>query len=178
METFTGLKELVENPHYHAQRKKQLAALSESELDAPIVEIIHSINQLLFCFTLQSCYGHFLYGSQRDLNNLEALPDTGDIGSVEYRIAYIALCVEQSDFGKMLLKVLQKITDIDPDNIQFGCAEWFWKRHFNSYVLQVEPDRLMYKDKTVLDYKEALKVEKTRNEFFVALKDMLHYNFL
>jgi len=37
-------------------------------------------------------------------------------------------------------------------------------------VLQVEPDRFKFEDKVILDYKEALKIEKTRNKFFVQVK--------
>jgi len=177
LETFTDPKELVKNTNYQSQRKIQLGGLSDSMIDAPIVEIIHSFNQLPFCFTLQSCYGHFLYGNQRDLHNIEPLPDTDNIDRVEYRIAYIAFCAEQSNLGKMLIETLKGFTDIDPENIQFCCAEWFWKRQVNSYALQVEPDRFKHKDITVLDYEEALKVEKIRNMFFVKLQEKLNRKF-
>jgi len=177
LETFTDPKELVNNTNYQTQRKKQLGGLSDNMIDAPIVEIIHSFNRLPFCFTLQSCYGHFLYGNQNDLHNIEPLPDTSSIDRVEYRIAYIAFCAEQSNLGKMLIETLKSITDIDPENIQFCCAEWFWKRQVNSYALQVEPDRFKYKDITMLDYEEALKVEKIRNMFFVNLQEKLNRKF-
>jgi len=174
LETFTDPKELVENTNYLSQRKKQLGGLSDSMIDAPIVEIIHSFNQLPFCFTLQSCYGHFLYGNQRDLHNIELLPDTKNIDRVEYRIAYIAFCAEHSNSGRLFIETLKKITVIDPENIQFCCAEWFWERQVNSYALQIEPDRFKFEDKAILDYKEALKIEKIRKEFFVQLKELLH----
>jgi len=92
---------------------------------------------------------------------------------VEYSIAYIALCIENSDWGRMFFDALKGIADIEPENIQFCCAEWFWKRQVNSYALQVEPDRFKFEDKAILDYKEALKIEKIRNEFFVQLKELL-----
>ena len=57
--------------------------------------------------------------------------------------------------GKELFEALKEITAIDPENIQFCCAEWFWKRQVNSYVLQVEPDRFKHKDTAELDFKEA-----------------------
>lgn len=69
--------------------------------------------------------------------------------------------------------LLNEITAIDPENIQFCCAEWFWKRQVNSYALQVEPDRFKYKDRVILDYREALHIEKIRNEFFVQLQELL-----
>ena len=81
--------------------------------------------------------------------------------------------MESSDLGRMLFGALKEITVIDPENIQFCCAEWFWKRQVNSYALQVEPDRFKFEDKAILDYKEALSIEKIRDEFFVRLKELL-----
>jgi hypothetical protein len=173
LETFTEPKALVENPHYQDQRQKSLAGLSEGMIDEPIIELINAFNKLPYCFTLQSCYGHFIYSGQNDPHNLDPLPLTDTIARVEYRIAYIALCIENSDLGRMLFDALKEIADIDPENIQFCCAEWFWKRQVNSYALQVEPDRFKFEDKAILDYKEALKIEKIRNEFFVQLKELL-----
>jgi hypothetical protein len=92
---------------------------------------------------------------------------------VEYRIAYIAFCIENSLLGRELFEALKEITAIDPENVQFCCAEWFWKRQVNSYALQVEPDRLKGKDTAILDYKEALHIEKIRNEFFIRLYELL-----
>ena len=173
METFTEPKTWVENPQYRDQRQKCLASLSDDMIDEPIIELINAFNKLPYCFTLQSCYGHFVYSGQNDPQNLEPLPMTDTIARVEYRIAYIAFCVENNDLGRMLFDSLRVITDIDPRNIQFGCAEWFWKRQINSYTLQVEPDRFKFEDQVVLDYKEALKIEKVRNKFFVQLKELL-----
>lgn len=173
METFTVLKELTENPHYKEQRQKSLAGLSNAIIDTPIREIIKGFNKLPYCFTMQSCYGHFLYNGQKDLHNLDSLPVKKTIARVEYRIAYIAFCIENSDSGRKFFETLKEITDIDPQNIQFCCAEWFWKKQFNSYALQVEPDRFKHKDRAILDYKEALNIEKIRNKFFVQLKELL-----
>ena len=173
METFTELKELVENPNYQIQRQETLNALTDEMIDMPIINLVNSFNKLPYCFTLQSCYGHFIYNGQNDPHNLEPLPITDTIASVEYRIAYIALCIENSDLGRMLFDALKGIADIDPENIQFCSAEWFWKRQVNSYALQIEPDRFKFEDKAILDYKEALKIEKIRNEFFIQLKELL-----
>jgi hypothetical protein len=174
LETFTEPKALVENPHYRNQRQKCLASLSDDMIDEPIIELINAFNKLPYCFTLQSCYGHFVYPGQNDPQNLESLPLTDTIARVEYRIAYIAFCIENSDLGRMLFEALKGIADIDPDNIQFCCAEWFWERQVNSYALQVEPDRFKLEDTAILDYEEALKTEKIRNEFFVYLKELLY----
>lgn len=173
METFTEPKALVENPHYQDQRQKSLVGLRDSMIDKPIIELINAFNKLPYCFTLQCCYGHFIYSGQTDPHNLESLPLRDTIAGVEYRIAYIALCIEKSDLGKILIDALKGITDVDPENIQFCCAEWFWERQVNSYALQVEPDRFKFEDKAILDYKEALKIEKIRNEFFIQLKELL-----
>ena len=173
METFTKLKELVENPHYQAQRQKSLAGLSDGMIDVPIIELINAFNKLPYCFTLQSCYGHFIYDGQNDSDNLEPLPITDTITRVEYKIAYICLCTENSVLGRGLLEDLNDITAIDPENIQFCCAEWFWERQVNSYALQVQPDRFKHKDRAILDYGEALHIEKIRNDFFVQLQELL-----
>ena len=68
---------------------------------------------------------------------------------------------------------LQEITTIDPENIQFCSARWFWRKQVNSYALQVEPDRFKHKDKAVLDYREALHIEKLRNEVFHKLEGLV-----
>ncbi|MBS3818942.1 hypothetical protein KGY73_05505 [bacterium] len=73
---------------------------------------------------------------------------------------------ENTPSGQRFFDRLKEIISLDPQNVQFGCAQWFWERQVNSYVLQVEPDRFKDKDKAILDYKEALYIEKIRNEFF------------
>ncbi|MFN2133076.1 MAG: hypothetical protein ACK2VD_21295 [Anaerolineae bacterium] len=173
METFIEPRELVENPHYARQRRKAVHGLHDGMIDAPIVELVRRLNELPHCFTLQSCYGHFLYEGQDDPHHLGALPVTGAIARVEYRIAYLAFCVANSASGRELLAALQGITMIDPSNVQFGCATWFWERQINSYVLQVEPDRFMYQDRAMLDYGEALHIEATRDAFLARLRELL-----
>jgi len=147
--------------------------LSDSIIDEPIIEIVNAFNKLPYCFTLQSCYGHFVYSGQKSSHNLEPLPVTDTIAKVEYRIAYIAFCIESSASGRGMIETLREITAIDPKNIQFCCAEWFWKRQVNSYALQVEPDRFKTKDRAIVDYKEALYIEKIRNKLFVRLGELL-----
>ena len=92
---------------------------------------------------------------------------------MEYRIAYIAFCIDNSEAGRKLLEKWQTITSIDPENIQYCSARWFWRRQVNSYVLQVEPDRFKHKDKAILDYKEALYIENLRGEFFRKFEELL-----
>ena len=122
---------------------------------------------------MQSCYGHFLHNTQKALHNIEPLQISDSIKDVEYRIAYLALCIENSDMGKTLFQGLREIPRIDPDYIQFGCADWFWQKQVNSYALQVEPQNQMYKDIAIVDYQEALYIEKIRNGFFIQIKNLL-----
>lgn len=174
METFTALKEFVDNPHYHKQRQEYLGKLDISTIDAPIVDIINGLIKLSYCYTLQSCYGHFLYKNQKNPKNTEPLPTSDIVPSVEYRIAYIAMCIQDNDSGRRLFHELSEIPLIDPEYIQFGCAEWFWEREVNSYVLQVEPNRYMTLDKTPpINYEEALHIEKIRDEFFSELSKLI-----
>ena len=172
LETFTEPKELTENPQFAGQRQKSLAAYSDAEIDAPIMAIIENFNKLPFCFTLQSCYGHFLYGNQGNPQNLDPLPVKETMARVEYRIAYIAFCLDYSDSGRNLFEALKGITAIDPEYIQFGSAEWFWDRQVNSYTLQVEPDRFKHEDTAIIEGREALRIEKTRNDFFARIKEL------
>jgi hypothetical protein len=174
METFSALREFVDNPRYHQQRQLSLKALDLSSIDPPIVEIVNGFTKLSYCFTLQSCYGHFLFPRQTNPLNIEPLPISEAIKSVEYRIAYLALCIEDTKPGWALFDVLREIPSIDPEYIQFGCAEWFWERQVNSFALQVEPKRYMTKDSIRVNYQEALHIEKRRNQFFAQIKKILH----
>ncbi|MBN1996050.1 hypothetical protein JW935_00775 [candidate division KSB1 bacterium] len=172
MKTFTSPKKLAENPYYKIQRRRILAGIRENRIDKPIIDLIHAFHKMPCCFTLQCCYGHFVYNGHKNPHNLDPLPVTNEITHIEYRIAYIAFCAENSDSGKELLERLQDIPAIDPHNIQFGSAEWFWKRQVNSYVLQVEPERFKGQDRARLDYREAVQIEKTRDAFFIHLRNI------
>ena len=169
METFTPLKEFITNPDFEIQRSKALRKINYKNIDKPIVELIKHINELPYCFTLQCCFGHFLYVNQTDSHNIEPLPKSTNIKEVEYRIAYLAVCLQNNEKGHKLFKAMKDIVKIDPQNIQFGCADWFWKKQVNTFVLQVEPERYKMFDKTKLDYNEALHIESIRNQFFVEL---------
>jgi len=173
LETFTDLKDFAKNPKFQFQKRKILSDLNDDMIDTPIVDIISGFNKLPYCFTLQSCYGHFVYNGQKDTHNLDPLPAKDIITQVEYRIAYIAFCIENSALGRGLFEALKGTTDIDPENVQFFCAEWFWEKQINSYALQVEPDRFKRKDTAIIDFKEALHIEKIRNTFFIRLYELL-----
>ena len=82
-------------------------------------------------------------------------------------------CIDNNDAGKDLLKSLQETTFINPEDVQLCSADWFWERQVNTYALQVMPDRFKTRDSALLDYAEALHIEKTRNAFFTRLREML-----
>ena len=173
METFIEPKDLEVNPQFNEQKRETLKGLKDSMIDEPIIDTVNGFNKLPYCFTMQSCFGHFVYNTQRDPNKIEPLPIADTIDTIEYRIAYIAFCIQNSELGKRLIKTLDEITSIDSEYIQFCSAGWFWKRQVNSYALQVEPERFKQKDSVILDYREALHIEKIRNEFFVKLQELL-----
>lgn len=156
----------MENPDFQKQKRKALSRLASERIDRPLANLVRKLNGLPHCFTLQCCYGHFVYDGQNDVHNLDPLPTDRDIGVVEYRIAYVALCVEASGRGRNMLEELKKIVRVDPENVQFGCAGWFWERQVNSYVMQVEPQRFKNADTASLRLREALRVEQIRNAFF------------
>lgn len=172
METFTPPKEFVEHPRYLQDRQETLGALDLSAIDRPIVELIKGFALLPECFTLQCCYGHFLYAPGQDAHNLERLPlEHG--GLVTYRIAYLAFCLEHSPRGRSLHQSLALIPALDPDYIQFGSADWFWERCLNSYVLQVEPLRFKNQDQAKIEHAEALHIENTRDLFYIRINELL-----
>ena len=173
MQTIIKPKELESNPSFVKQKRNTLAELTDGMIDKPIVDVVRGFNNLPYCFTLQCCYGHYVYNGHWDPHNLDPLPESDQISRVEYRIAYIAYCIDNSDEGRELFEKLQTITTIDPEYIQFCSARWFWRRQVNSYALQVEPDRFKHKDKVILDYKEALYIENLRGEFFRKFEELL-----
>lgn len=173
METFTKIKEFTEDPDYCKDRQKSISSIKIGSIDKPIIDLIKQFLKLPYCFTIQSCYGHFIYKGQKNPNNTEPLPISKNIETVEYRIAYLALCIQNSEEGRKLFEELSIVPQIDHKYIQFGCAEWFWQRQINSFALQVEPERYSTKDRVFIDYKEALYIENIRNKFFKKLKDII-----
>ena len=173
METFTKPKEFVDNSGFREQRHESLARLDLTTIDLPIVGIIEGFSKLEYCFTLQSCYGHFLHRFQKDPDNTEPLPALEDRDTLECRIAYIALCIANNEQGNVLYLELSGIPVLDPEFVQFGSDDWFWCRQPNSYVLQVEPRRHMMKDRAIVDYQEGLRIERVRNRFFAKLDGLL-----
>jgi hypothetical protein len=175
LETFTELTEprgMAENPRYLQQRRATLAALDLESIDAPIRDVVRGFAGLPHCFTIQSCSGHFVCTPEEDPRTVDPVPPR-HAGSVRYRIAYLAVCIESSRSGRALLESFRDVTAIDPDYVQFGSADWFWERWVNSYALQVEPRRHMGKDEAVLQVGEALHVQHTRDLFLSELRKLL-----
>jgi len=169
VETFTRARPLVSDPHFAQRRQAKLSQFDAETIDPPIRGLISGFGKLLHCYTLQSCYGHFLPGDQGDPRNLEPLPPSRSAATVRYRIAYVALCIEESGNGRRLLRDLRGIPAMDPEYVQFGCGEWFWERQVNSYALQVEPRRCMTQDEARVGYQEALHIQDVRDRFFAEI---------
>lgn len=172
METFAKPRQFVENPRYFKDRHDTLAALDLRTIDKPIRDIIDGFAAFPHCFTLQSCYGHFLSAPEQDPPSLDPVP-AQKTHFIRYRLAYIAFCIDNSPAGRDLYDALAQIPAIDPDYVQFGSAEWFWERYVNSYALQLEPARYKRRDEVILEHAEALHVRQSRGLFFSKLRDLL-----
>lgn len=178
MITFTIQKQFVEDPEYIRKKEKSLIELEnilkKDGLDLPIEQIIIDINKIPYCFTLQSCYGHFVHRHRKNLYNVESLSKySSEEIEVTYRIAYVAFCIQNNDSGRLLIEDLKSIVSIDPRYIQFGSSNWFWDQCVNSFVLQVSPERRRYEDKFNIDMEEALYIENVRDKFYQQLRDMV-----
>ena len=172
METFTDIKEFVDNPDFNTQRKIALSGLDIELIDKPIRRLIEAFAGLPYCFTLQSCWGHFTYPGNKSPNNLDPLPDKRIPEDIEYRIAYVCFCIQDCPEGRRLFEDLSQVPEADRDYIQFGSAGWFWERQVNTYTLQVEPVRFSVRDTTKVSCEEALHIEKVRNLFFQNLENI------
>jgi hypothetical protein len=178
METYTQAKPLESSPNYGSDREKALEALmlelSKGSIDAPMVDIVQTFARLPFYYTLQSCYGHFMREFRvHDTNTMRVSELRGSAEVMHHRIAYIALCVQNAVEGRVLLEELKYIEEVDPDYIQFGSADWFWKDCVNSYVLQVSPLDNVHQDHFDVSIEEALRIEGTRDRFFDKLREIL-----
>lgn len=169
METFAGPRDFVEDTGYDERRARAVSVLDPETIDAPIRDLIIRFAALPHCFTLQSCYGHFVYEGCDDPQNLRRLPRE-DSGPVRYRIAYLALCLERGNGGIRLRGDLEALVATDREYVQFGSPDWFLEEHPNSYAVQVEPERFKDRDECVVGYLEALRIQQVRDEFFAGLR--------
>jgi hypothetical protein len=172
LETFREPKDFVDDPNFLKVREAALTALDLSSVDKPIVDILSGFAAVPHCFSLQCCFGHFLCSPKSDPHSLEPIPSDYQ-GQVRYRIAYIALALENSRRGLALRESLCRLTAIDADFVHFGSPGWFWERRVNSYVLQVEPIADKFKDEALLDFAEALHTQRVRDLFFKELRGLM-----
>jgi len=174
METFTPPRPMVPSPGFVREREAALgelaSAISKGEIDAPLLPLIRAFAQVPACYTIQSCYGHFVHGGQPDTHNIRRL-EAGrvPVNRMTYRIAYVTVCIENSRAGHLLRQDLEAVARMDPDYIQFGSADWFWDQTINTYSLQVSPARFRTEDSCTLYIDEALVVQEVRDQFFTEL---------
>lgn len=172
METFAPPRDLVDNTRYEHDRRAALAGLDLDAIDAPIRDLIRDFARLRHCFTLQCCWGHFVCRPGQGPHTLEPVSED-HVGPVRYRIAYLAVCVENSAPGSRLLGALRQVSEIDTHTVQLGSPEWFATTCPNTYALQVEPEHSMLEDEAVLTHDEAVYVQSVRDRFFAALRGVV-----
>ena len=173
METFVEARDFVSDSHFESDRTRALDKLNLSEIDLPIVDIIKTFTDIPWCFTLQSCWGHFVHEGQPDPRGCEPLANYDDDTQIRFQLAYVAVRIKNSPQGRALHDDLRGIVNLDPSNIQFGSAEWFWKRQVNLYVVQVEPDRFKNKDRAMIGVEEALYLETLKARMFTELRKIV-----
>ena len=161
----------VDDQSYEKRRGDTLRELyrliDSHDIDRPLLNLMRKCTCIPYWFTLQCCYGHFMHETRKNQGGLYSLSPLHDlVGPIKYRIAYLALCIQNNGSGRKLFGDLQSIRDIDPEYVQFGSAQWFWDRCVNSYVLQVEPEADRGRDTAWVHYEEALYIEKVRNQFY------------
>lgn len=124
METYTPPKPFEEYPGFKAERQRVLNSLDKTQIDKPIAGLIEDLNTLPYLFSLQCCYGHFLATDGEEIFEF----DVGNSNSkVEYRLAYLAFCIENSLAGKIFAQQLEEISlAVGWGMVQFCSAQWLW----------------------------------------------------
>lgn len=118
METYTAPRPLEDYPGFQSSRQLALHNLDVTLIDNPLVGLIKDLNKLPYLFTLQCCYGHFLTTDGEELSDFDLLRTTS---KVEYRLAYIAFCIENSPSGKQFVQQLKEI----PLTVEQGVIQFF-----------------------------------------------------
>ncbi len=165
METFTKPRPLEDNSDFARQRATALVGLEGASIDEPLRELIADLNRLPYCFTLQCCWGHFLVPGETDELTLAAPPARG-MAELDYKLAYVALCVSDDDIGRSFRDDIAGLVDAEPRFVQFGSADWFWERQVNSYAIQVAPRKKRKRDRMTLDGKQARLLSHARTRMF------------
>lgn len=162
---------MVADPRFGAKRAQTLRGLDLEAVDPPMIDIVVALSRATHCFTLQCCHGHFLRGPD-ELTELAALAELPPETTITYRLAYLAVCVEPGPRGEGLLADLRGVAASEPALAQFGCADWFWRRWVNSYVLQVEPERFKLRDAADMGVDEALRVWAARDRALALVREI------
>jgi len=136
--------------------------------------MIRECMQIPHCFTVQCCCGHFVHDEEPDSDNL-SLPShyAGMAESLRYRVAYLAVCIRDEKRGRELFADLRALAEQESGYIQFGSADWFWKRMVNTYCIQLEPERMKDQDSGMVSLSEARTLEKIRTVFFDRLAGII-----
>ncbi len=171
MKTYAEAKDFVEHRGFVSARRDALASLELAAIDEPLRALVESFATLPHAFSLQCCFGHFLWRDDQDPHSLEAIPDDAT-GKIDYRIAYFACCLENSARGHWLRDRLAEFVSVAPGLIQFGSPSWFWERCVNTYALQVQPESRKDRDRLFLGDEEARQIERARTQLFGALRNL------
>ena len=171
METYTACKSFVDAPDFKENRRYALDNLEVDSIDLPLVPLIQKINRLPYVFSLQCCHGHFLSKDSKEMNILESLEAET---SVKYRLAYIAVCMENNFSGRRFQQKLMTIPRIiNRDKVQFCSAQWFWDQWPNSYAIQVMPERFKTFDCARIRSAEARQIAKIRDACFSHIDELV-----
>ena len=182
MQTFTKAEPLVDDPGYDARRRRSVdelrKLLASGSIDEPIQSLIEFLSHVTHCYTLQSCYGHFAGEDGVEYYSMRSVSaNASHRRGVQYRIAYIAFCIQKSEEGRKLIEDLRRIPKVDREYIQFGGARWFRNRYVNTYVLQVEPLQYAQEDSIQVTAPEAVRIELARDRFYSRLCETIGFNF-
>jgi hypothetical protein len=174
METFNPARPFTLHPGYVSDREKAQRELAEEilrgSIDPPLLPMIRECIPITHFFTVQCCFGHFVHDMEPDTENLVPPSQySGKIETVRYRLAYLAICLQNNIRGREMYSDLEEMAADNPDYVQFGSADWFWERMVNTYCIQLEPERLKNRDSEVITLEEALHLETLREDFFTRL---------
>ena len=171
METYTPAKSFVTHPEFQSERLAALNGLDISLVDLQLTSLMKNLNRLPYLFTLQCCHGHLFTADNKEITDFEGFNGSDE---VEYRLAYIAFCIENSPLGKSFMEELKQVPSrLEEHTVHFGSAQWFWDQWVNSYILQVMPLRFKDQDKAVLNLPEAKRIIALRDTFFSTMSALV-----
>jgi hypothetical protein len=174
VQAFTEPRIPEPNQDFARQREEALVRLDLEGLDCPLRDLVSRLAEMPCCFPVESCCGHYAIldgGRRRVFDSLPPL--NGSTTSVLYRVAHVALCLDDSPSGRDLLRELRAVPAIAPERVQFGCVDHLWERQINTFVLQVVPWPHRFVDDVLLLPAEATEVEEARRWFFNRLDDLV-----